>query len=137
MKSTSTAIWNGTLKEGSGEMTGQSGYFKHLPYTFKTRFENGKEGSTPEELIAAAHAGCYSMALSAELEKAGYIAESIQTSSTVTIDNGTITTSELTTKAKIPGISREKFEEIAEATKSACPVSKVLNLEILLKPILL
>jgi lipoyl-dependent peroxiredoxin len=132
MKSTATAIWNGSLKEGSGQMTAQSGFFKQLPYTFVSRFDTGKGGTNPEELIAAAHAACYSMALSAELGKDGIVPESITTTSAVTIENGTITKSELVVTAKVPGISKAEFEKYATATKQGCPVSKVLKLDILL-----
>jgi osmotically inducible protein OsmC len=137
MKSTSTAVWKGSLKEGSGQMSAHSGFFKQLPYTFVSRFDTGAGGTNPEELIAAAHAGCYSMALSAELGKTGLIPESIVTSSTITITDGTITKSHLVVKAKVPGISREAFEQVAIATKSGCPVSKALNLEITLETTLL
>jgi osmotically inducible protein OsmC len=137
MKSTATAIWNGSLKEGAGHINAQSTFFHKLPYTFNSRFGSGAGGTNPEELIAAAHAGCYSMALSAELGKAGVVPESIETSSTVTLDNGIITSSHLIVKAKVPGISKEAFEKIASDTKSACPVSKVLNLDITLEVTLL
>jgi osmotically inducible protein OsmC len=137
MKSTATAVWNGSLKEGAGHLSAKSTFFNKLPYTFVSRFENGTGGTNPEELIAAAHAGCYSMALSAELGKAGIVPESIETSSTVAIENGTITTSHLVVKAKVPGISKEVFEKTARDTKSACPVSKALNLTISLEVFLL
>lgn len=132
MKSTATAIWNGSLKEGSGHLSAQSTFFHKLPYTFNSRFGSGTGGTNPEELIAAAHAGCYSMALSAELGKAGIVPESIETSCTITLDNGVITTSHLEVKARVPGISMEAFDKIATDTKSACPVSKALNLNITL-----
>lgn len=137
MKSTASAVWNGSLKEGSGLLSAQSTFFHKLPYTFNSRFGNGAGGTNPEELIAAAHAGCYSMALSAELGKKGIVPESIETSSTVTIDNGVITQSQLVVKAKVPGIGKADFENIALETKSVCPVSKVLNLDITLEVTLL
>jgi len=137
MKSIATALWKGSLKEGTGRMNAKSGFFNQLPFTFKTRFEGSAGGTTPEELIAAAHAGCYSMALSAELGKEGFTPESIDTSSTVTIENGTITKSELVVSAKVPGISKEKFEQVALVTKTGCPVSKALKLEITLVATLL
>jgi len=133
MKSTATALWNGSLKDGAGYMNSKSGFFNKLPYTFVSRFETGAGGTNPEELIAAAHAGCYSMALSAELGKAGFVPESVETSSTVTIENGVITSSHLLVKAKVPGISRETFDKISRDTKSGCPVSKALKLDITLE----
>jgi osmotically inducible protein OsmC len=137
MKSTATALWNGSLKEGIGNVSAGSAFFTKLPYTFNSRFGTGAGGTNPEELIAAAHAGCYSMALSAELGKVNFIPNSIETSSTVTIAEGVITSSHLAVKAKVPGISREEFERIASATKTSCPVSKALNLEISLEITLL
>lgn len=137
MKSTATAEWKGTLKEGKGTMNSTSSFFRDLPYTFNSRFEGGGKGTTPEELIAAAHAGCYSMALSGDLGKAGITPEHIETTSTVTIENGTVTTSHLVVKAKIPGISKEDFQKYAAGTKSTCPVSRALNLEISLEAVLL
>ncbi|MBN1414297.1 MAG: OsmC family peroxiredoxin [Bacteroidales bacterium] len=137
MKSTATAVWNGTLKEGTGSLSGSSSFFTRLPYTFNSRFGDGRGGTNPEELIAAAHAGCYSMALSAELGKGGITPEHIETSSTVTIDNGTITASHLVVRARIPGISIKDFEKYAIETKSSCPVSKALKLDITLEIVLL
>jgi osmotically inducible protein OsmC len=137
MKSTATAFWNGSLKEGTGHINAQSTFFHKLPYTFNSRFGTGSGGTNPEELIAAAHSGCYSMALSADLGKAGIVPESVETSSTVTLENGTITSSHLVVKAKVPGISKEEFEKIATGTKSTCPVSKALNLDITLETFLL
>jgi len=137
MKSTATAIWNGSLKEGDGTLSAKSTFFHKLPYTFNSRFGSGAGGTNPEELIAAAHAGCYSMALSAELGKAGIQPEYIETSSTVTLEDGVISGSHLVVKAKVPGISKDDFEKAAMATKSTCPVSKVLNLNITLEITLL
>ncbi len=136
MKSTANATWKGTLKEGTGIMNSTTKYFNNLPYTFVSRFVDGTGGTNPEELIAAAHAGCYSMALSADLEKANFKPEQVEASATVTVDNGTITTSHLVVKAKVPGISKEEFAKIAAATKSTCPVSKALNLTISLEAVL-
>jgi len=136
MKSTASATWKGTLKEGSGVMNSSMKYFSNLPYTFVSRFVEGKGGTNPEELIAAAHAGCYSMALSADLEKANFKPVQVEASATVTMDNGTITTSHLVVKAKVPGISKEEFAKIAAAAKSACPVSKALNVTISLEAVL-
>lgn len=117
-------------------MSSASSFFHSLPYTFNSRFEGGK-GTTPEELIAAAHAGCYSMQLSADLEKSGFVPENIETTSTVTIENGTITSSHLVVKAKVPGISKDVFVKVASGTKLICPVSKALKLEITLEATLI
>ncbi|PKN92303.1 MAG: peroxiredoxin [Chloroflexi bacterium HGW-Chloroflexi-6] len=122
---TSFAEWKGNLKEGSGTMKLASGAYEG-PYTFASRFEEGK-GTNPEELIGAAQAGCFSMFLSALLAKAGYTAESIQTSATVHLGEGpTITLIEVKTEAKVPGVSEAEFLELAEAAKKNCPISKAL-----------
>lgn len=120
------AIWNGDLKSGNGTMKVGSGSFEGA-YSFATRFED-KAGSNPEELIGAAHAGCFSMALSNELDKAGFTPNSVETHAEVTLDGGAgaITTIKLTTKGNVPGIENNKFQEIAEAAKKGCPVSKAL-----------
>lgn len=130
MKSTASAVWNGSLKEGKGSLSAGTGFFKELPYTFNSRFEGGKSATNPEELIAAAHAACYSMALSAELGKAGYTPESIETTCTIDLEGSNIVTSHLVSKARVPGITREAFDQIAQATKAGCPVSRALNLTI-------
>ena len=123
------AVWNGTLKGGSGSMKLGSGAFKGA-FSFGTRFEN-EAGTNPEELIGAALAGCFSMALSAEIEKAGYTPVSVQTDSVTTIENTgggfAITTIVLNSRAQVKGISEADFQKIAEATKSGCPVSKALT----------
>ncbi|HMH32052.1 MAG TPA: OsmC family protein [Puia sp.] len=129
MKRTATAIWNGTGKDGSGKLTTQSGTLANTQYSYKSRFEEGV-GTNPEELIAAAHAGCFAMKLSFVLQAAGLNPESLDVSAEVTLDNGTITSSNLVLKAKIPGISPEKFKESAEDAKANCPVSKLLNASI-------
>lgn len=136
MKSTANAVWKGSLKEGSGNLSAGSAFFTNLPYTFNSRFGSGSGGTNPEELIAAAHAGCYSMALSAELGKAGITPDRIETDATITLENGVIVTSHLVVKAKVPGLSKEAFEKYAMDTKSSCPVSKALNLEISLEAML-
>jgi osmotically inducible protein OsmC len=122
-----TARWEGTLKEGKGKMR-FAGY--EGPFSFQSRFEEGK-GTNPEELIAAAHAGCYSMALSAQLTGAGYPPVSIETTCQIALRNvdgaPRITKSHLITKAEVPGISNEEFQAIAEKTKAACPVSAALS----------
>ena len=133
-----SAVWNGTIKDGSGTVTTPSGVLNSTPYSFKLRFEDesGTNGTNPEELIAAAHAGCFSMALSGQLTRAGYTAESLATSAALTLeqkDGGfAITKVHHTLDAKVPGISPEQFQELAAAAKAGCPVSKVLNAEITL-----
>src|ERR1700677_700699 len=116
MDRSASAVWNGSLKEGKGTISSQSGALKAMPYSFAARFAEGV-GTNPEELIAASHAGCFSMALSAELGKAGFTPDSIETTAVVTLDlhgdKPTVTKSHLTTKAKIPGIDKAKFDEIA------------------------
>jgi len=129
MKRTSTAIWNGSGKEGSGTITSHSKVLDHASYSSRTRFQD-VEGTSPEELIAAAHAGCFSMKLSFLLGNAGYTPDSIETSSTVSIADGVINNSHLVVKAKVPGITAEKFQECADDAKVNCPVSKALNANI-------
>jgi len=136
MKRTATAVWNGSGKEGKGHLTTQSTTLNKTQYSFSSRFENGV-GTNPEELIAAAHAGCFTMKLTFDLGAAGFTADTLETTAEVTLDNGTITTSKLTLKAKVPGISKEKFDEVAAGAKANCPVSKVLNAEISLDATLL
>ena len=127
------AVWKGGLKDGKGTVTTASGVLTSTPYSFATRFEDGK-GTNPEELIAAAHAGCFSMALSAELGKAGITPESISTGATLTmekLDAGfTITKMHLDVTAKIPGADKAKFDQAAQSAKAGCPVSRVLKAEI-------
>ncbi|MBO9633673.1 MAG: OsmC family protein [Chitinophagaceae bacterium] len=129
MKRTATAVWNGSGKEGSGHLTTQSTTLNKTQYSYKSRFEEGV-GTNPEELIAAAHAGCFTMKLSFVLGGAGFTPESIETTSTVTLDNGVITTSQLVVKASVPGISPEKFQEAVKDAEQNCPVSKALNVTI-------
>ena len=128
MERTASAVWKGSLKEGKGTISSQSGTLKDTQYSFAARFAEGT-GTNPEELIAAAHAGCFSMALSAELGKAGFTPDSIETSARLTLDmhdKPTITKIHLTTKAKIPNIDKAKFDEIAAGAKTGCPVSRLL-----------
>jgi osmotically inducible protein OsmC len=136
MKRTATAVWNGSGKEGKGHLTTQSTTLNKTQYSFSSRFENGV-GTNPEELIAAAHAGCFTMKLTFDLGAAGFTADTLETTAEVTLDNGAITSSKLTLKAKVPGISKEKFDEVAAGAKANCPVSKVLNAEISLDATLL
>lgn len=133
MQRIARAHWSGGLKDGKGSITSQSGVLKDTQYSFNTRFENGI-GTNPEELIAAAHAGCFSMALSAELGKAGLTPESIDTTCTVTLDSvdgkPTITQSHLDVSVRIPGADEGKFNEAAQSAEKGCPVSRVLNAKI-------
>ena len=130
MQRKANARWQGTAKEGSGTLSTQSGTLTDVPYTFKARFGDGK-GTNPEELIAAAHAGCFTMALSFGLNNAGFTAEAIDTDAQLTLDQVpggfAITAIHLTTRARIPSIDAAKFNEIAAGAKANCPVSKVLN----------
>jgi osmotically inducible protein OsmC len=135
MNRKASAIWRGGLKDGKGAISTESGVLKDTQYSFGTRFENGV-GTNPEELIAAAHAGCFAMAFSAELGKASIIPESIAVTCTVTFektDSGfTITQSHLDMAAKIPGGDREKITGIASTAKAGCPISRVLNAKVTL-----
>ena len=133
MKRTASAVWNGDLKQGKGTLSAPGGVLNNSPYSFATRFENGV-GTNPEELIAAAHAGCFTMALSAFLGKAGVTAQELSTKATLTMDqvagNWTITTIHLDLTGRVPGIDAAKFEEIAKEAKANCPVSRVLKADI-------
>jgi osmotically inducible protein OsmC len=133
MKRSASAVWKGGLKDGRGTISTQSGVLAETQYSFSTRFEEGK-GTNPEELIAAAHAGCFTMALSAQLGNAGKTAESIETEATVTMDKTdagfTITAVHLKVRAKVPGATPPDFMQAAEAAKAGCPVSRVLKAEI-------
>lgn len=139
MKKTASAHWQGGIKDGKGTISTQSGALGNAPYGFNTRFE-GQPGTNPEELLGAAHAGCFSMALSKELGEAGMTAESIDTRAEVTLDKQeggfAITAVHLTLKARIPGADRAAFEKAVETAKNGCPVSKVLNTEITLEAVL-
>ena len=130
MKRKASAVWRGGLKDGRGTISTDSGGLKETQYSFSTRFENGV-GTNPEELIAAAHAGCFSMAFAAELGRAGLTPESIHTTGTVTLDKTdagwTITHSHLDVTAKIPGADKAKASGIADAAKAGCPISRLLN----------
>jgi osmotically inducible protein OsmC len=133
MQRNASAHWSGGLKDGKGTLTSPSGVLKNTPYSFATRFES-QPGTNPEELIAAAHAGCFTMALSAQLGNAGMIAQSLDTTATVTLEKlesgFAITTVHLQVKAKIPGGDKTKFQEAAKNAEEGCPVSKVLNAKI-------
>jgi lipoyl-dependent peroxiredoxin len=129
------AVWKGTGKDGTGALTSDSGVLESTPYSYKTRFENEK-GTNPEELIAAAHAGCFTMALAFQLQAAGFAATEMTTEAAVSLvpENGgfKIEKSALTLRATIPGIDEDKFRQLAEAAEKGCPISKVLNAEITL-----
>jgi lipoyl-dependent peroxiredoxin len=133
VKRKASAVWKGGLKDGCGTISTDSGVLADTQYSFGTRFENGK-GTNPEELIGAAHAGCFSMALSAQLGEAGLKADSIATTATVTLEfidsKPTITAVHLDVVAKIPGASAQAFETAANAAKAGCPVSRLLNAKI-------
>ncbi|MFK3773167.1 OsmC family protein [Pseudomonas sp. NPDC089406] len=140
MKKTASAVWQGGLKDGKGHISTESGALNDAPYGFNTRFE-GTPGTNPEELIGAAHAGCFSMALSMMLGEAGLTPERIDTHAEVSLDKQAdgfaITAVHLTLKAKVPGASEAQFQEIANQAKAGCPVSKVLNATISLDASLL
>jgi len=133
MKRSGHAVWRGGLKDGKGTVSTDSGVLKDTPYDFRMRFGDGK-GTNPEELIAAAHAACFSMALSLFLGQEGMTAESIDTRATVTLEEVgggfAVTASHLDTTVKMPGADRAKFEKAAEGAKSGCPISKLLNAKI-------
>ena len=136
IKKTASAHWQGGIKDGKGSISTQSGALKDNPYGFNTRFE-GAPGTNPEELIGAAHAGCFSMALAKLLGEAGMTADSLDTRAEVTLDKDgdgfRISAVHLTLTASVPGASREAFEQAVEAAKSGCPVSRLLNAEITLQ----
>ena len=133
MKRTATSVWKGSGQEGKGTLTTQSGIFKEQPYSFKTRFKNeeGKEGTNPEELIAAAHAGCFNMALSVALGQSGYTPDELRTEAAVSLEKEgegfAVTKSVLTLSAKIPNIKQDEFDKIAKGAKENCPISKLFN----------
>jgi osmotically inducible protein OsmC len=133
MKRKASAEWRGDLKTGKGTISSDSGVLQTTPYSFSTRFENEK-GTNPEELIAAAHAGCFTMALSAELGKANLVPQSLRTTAAVTLDKleagWTVTGSHLEVVAKVPGASQEAFRKAAEAAETGCPISRLLNARI-------
>ena len=140
IKKTAPAHWAGDLKTGIGSISTETGVLREAPYGFKARFEGGK-GTNPEELIGAAHAGCFSMALSMILGEAGLTAESIDTTAEVTLDKQddgfAITAVHLVLKAKVPGATQQQFDELTTKAKEGCPVSKVLKAEITLDATLL
>ena len=132
MKRRINAIWAGDGSNGKGTLNAQSGAFNDMPYTFKTRFENdnGKLGTNPEELIAAALAGCFNMKLSFVLNESDYVPDELNTDAILTFIDGKIISIDLDLKAKVPGLDKEKFDELAEDAKENCPISGALNCEI-------
>lgn len=132
MKRSATAVWNGSGKEGKGVVSVQSGFLKNQAYTYATRFENAV-GTNPEELVAAAHAGCFAMKLSFVLGAAGFTPDALNVTCTVNLEGGAIIESHLQLEAKVPGISAEKFAECANDAKANCPISKSLTAKITLE----
>lgn len=134
MQRKATAVWQGDLKSGTGALTAESGIFEQTPYSFGTRFENGK-GTNPEELLAAAHAGCFAMALSAELGKEGLVPNKLTAIATITLEQDeqggfAITKSHIDLEAEIPGTDKAKFNTAVKAAETGCPVSKLFKAEI-------
>ena len=129
MKRNATAIWEGTGKEGKGNLTTQSGTLDKTQYSYLSRFEEGI-GTNPEELVAAAHAGCFTMKLSFVLNAAGFTPDKIETKCDITLDNGAITESHLHVTATVPDIEQEKFDEAVADAKANCPISKLFNTNI-------
>jgi osmotically inducible protein OsmC len=136
IKRTAEAVWKGTGKDGKGTLSSQSGTLAQTPYSFSTRFQNEK-GTNPEELIGAAHAGCFSMALAFMLSGAGHAPEELRTSATISLEEQSggwaITESRLTLMAKVPGLSESQIRDYAEKAKAGCPVSRLLNAKISLE----
>lgn len=129
MKRKATAVWNGTIKEGKGTLSTQSGTLSNTQYSFKSRFESGT-GTNPEELIAAAHSGCFAMQLSAFLTEENFDPKKLETSCEVTFENGTVTKSHLILDANVEGIDEDKFDTLVNKAKVNCPISKLLKTEI-------
>lgn len=128
MKRSAKAVWKGTVKDGNGVLTTQSTTLNETQYSFKSRFEEGV-GTNPEELLAAAHAGCFTMKTSALLTEAGYIPETLETDCKISLDDGKVTLSELTLNAKVPAISEEDFQKIAKEAKQTCPISVAFSFD--------
>ena len=124
-----TAVWNGTIKEGKGHLSTKSETLDRTPYSYKSRFEQGT-GTNPEELIAAAHAGCFTMQLTANLSKEGFSAAELRSTATVSLDSGTISQSHIKLEATVADISEDKFEQLVRDAEKNCPVSKLLDTEI-------
>ena len=128
MKRSAKAVWKGTVKDGNGVLTTQSTTLNDTQYSFKSRFDEGV-GTNPEELLAAAHAGCFTMKTSALLTEAGYIPETLETDCKISLDDGKVTLSELTLNAKVPAISEEDFQKIAKEAKETCPISVAFSFD--------
>lgn len=135
MKRKATAVWTGSGKDGSGHLTTQSTVLDKTQYSYNSRFAEGK-GTNPEELVAAAHSGCFTMKLSFVLNEAGFTPDELATECLINFENGAITGSHLKVTGKVPGISIEKFKACAENAKQNCPISKVLNTSITLEAVL-
>jgi lipoyl-dependent peroxiredoxin len=129
MKRNATALWNGTGKDGKGNLTTQSGVLCETQYSYTSRFEDGI-GTNPEELVAAAHAGCFTMKLAFNLQKENFVPTSLETKCTITLENGAITESKLELKAQVPGIDITKFDELVKDAEANCPISKLLDTSI-------
>ena len=129
MKRHATAVWHGSGKEGKGTISSQSGVLSNTQYSYNSRFAEGT-GTNPEELVAAAHAGCFTMKLSFVLGEAGFTPDRLETTSHINFENGVLTESHLTVKAKVPGISKEKFDACVKDAEQNCPISKALNMKI-------
>lgn len=136
MKRNATAVWQGTGKEGTGHLTTQSTILNKTQYSFNSRFAEGI-GTNPEELVASAHAGCFTMKLSFNLSGAGFTPENLETKCEITLDNGAITNSHLVLNATVPGISKEKFDELVADAEANCPISKLYNTSISVEATLL
>jgi osmotically inducible protein OsmC len=130
MKRNATAVWQGSGKIGEGNLTTQSGVLDKTPYSFKSRFEEGEIGTNPEELIAAAHAGCFTMKLSIDIADAGYEVKELETNCIITFESGTVTQSHLIVKAVIKDIKEEAFSVLLNSAKETCPISRLLNTNI-------
>jgi lipoyl-dependent peroxiredoxin len=135
MKRHATAVWKGTGKEGKGHLSTQSGTLKDTQYSYLSRFEEGT-GTNPEELVAAAHAGCFAMKLSFNLSGAGFTPEKLDVRGEITLENGAVTTAHLKLEANVPNIPQEKFDELVADAKDNCPISKLLNATITVDSIL-
>ncbi|SFU69068.1 osmotically inducible protein OsmC [Pustulibacterium marinum] len=129
MKRNATAVWNGTIKEGNGHLTTQSTILDKTQYSYNSRFEHGK-GTNPEELVAAAHAGCFTMQLSANLSEENLVPKTLESECTITLEDGTVTQSFIKLKAEVDGVTEEKFEELVRHAEKNCPMSKLLDTEI-------
>lgn len=129
MKRSAVAVWKGTGKEGKGHLSTQSTVLDKTQYSFSSRFEEGV-GTNPEELVAAAHAGCFAMKLSFNISGAGFTPDTLEAKAVVSLENGSVTSSIITLKAVVPGISEDKFAELVTDAEKNCPISKLLNTEI-------